>query len=134
MRVQRAEYPALLTGHGSACRFFAPYFDIDDPLSEQLWVAHVDGANRCIHVERHKGGPASVGIPVRMIVAEAARRGSAGILLAHNHPSGDPRPSDADHRATRKLARALEAIDLSLLDHLIFADGQCSSMRRLGLL
>ena len=64
-------------------------------------------------------------------------RGSAapGILLAHNHPSGDPTPSAADCRATRTLARAAEAIDLAVVDHMIFAKrNQCQSMRRMGLL
>jgi len=56
------------------------------------------------------------------------------VIIAHNHPSGDARPSDADYRATRKLARAGEAIDLAVLDHLIFGASDCSSMRRMGLL
>jgi DNA repair protein RadC len=74
-------------------------------------------------------------LPIRRIIADAARLGSAGILLAHNHPSGDPTPSAADCRATRTLARAAEAIDLTVLDHIIFATrDKCTSMRRMGLL
>ena len=134
MRIQRAESPALLNGHEAARRFFASYLDADDSGRERLWVAHVDEATRCLHVERYEGDHASVGIPVRDIVVDAARLGSAGVILAHNHPGGDARPSIADHRATRKLARAGEAIDLTVLDHLIFAGGECSSMRRMGLL
>lgn len=134
MRIQRAESPALLNGHEAARRFFASYLDSEDPSRERLWVAHVDEATRCLHVERYEGDPNSVGIPVREIVVDAARLGSAGVVLAHNHPSGDARPSEADHRATRKLARAGEAIDLTVLDHLIFAGRECSSMRRMGLL
>lgn len=134
MRIQRAESPALLNGHEAARRFFASYLDAEDPSLERLWVAHVDEATRCLHVERYEGDPTSVGIPVREIVVDAARIGSAGVVLAHNHPSGDPRPSAADHRATRKLARAGETIDLTVLDHLIFAGNECSSMRRMGLL
>jgi DNA repair protein RadC len=72
---------------------------------------------------------------VRKIIADAARFGSAGVLLAHNHPSGDPTPSAADCCATRTLARAAEAIDLTVVDHLIFAQRrQCQSLRRMGLL
>ena len=134
MRLQRAESPALLNGHEAARRFFASYIDADDPNRERLWVAHVDEATRCIHVERYEGDANSIAIPVREIVVDAARLGSAGVVLAHNHPSGDCRPSEADHRATQKLARAGEAIDLTILDHLIFASGECSSMRRMGLL
>ena len=99
-----------------------------------MLVAHVDASTRCIHVEHYPGEPDSVDLPVRQIVAEAARLGSAGIVLAHNHPSGNRRLSDSDYRATRKLARAGEAIDLAIPDHLIFTGRGCSSMRRMGLL
>ena len=134
MRYQRAESPALLNGHEAARRFFASCFKAEGELREQLLVAHVDASTRCIHVEHYPGEPDSVGLPVRQIVSDAARLGSAGVVLAHNHPSGDCRPSDSDYRATRKLARAGEAIDLAILDHLIFAGRDCSSMRRMGLL
>jgi DNA repair protein RadC len=73
-------------------------------------------------------------MPVREIIVDAARLGSAGVILAHNHPSGDAQPSSADCVATRKLARAAEALDVTILDHLVFAGHDCSSMRRLGLL
>jgi DNA repair protein RadC len=134
MRYQRAESPALLNGHEAARRFFSSHFDGEEGSREQLLVAHVDGATRCIHVEHYSGSEASVGIPVRDIVADALRLGSAAVVIAHNHPGGDATPSTADYRATRKLARAGEAIDLSVLDHLIFAGADCSSMRRMGLL
>ena len=134
MRIQRAESPALLNGHEAARRFFASCFDGLDLSGEQLIVAHVDNAARCIHVEQYSGGPAAVGLPVRDIMTDALRLGSAGVILAHNHPSGDATPSEADFRATRKLARAGEVIDLIVLDHLIFANRDCRSMRRMGLI
>ena len=134
MRYQGAETAALLNGHEAARSFFATCFEDEDQLREHLLVAHVDSAARCIHVEKYDGETASVGLPVRDIVANALRLGSAGVIVAHNHPGGDSRPSDADYRATRKLALAGEAIDLAVLDHLIFADRDCSSMRRMGLL
>jgi DNA repair protein RadC len=134
MRYQRAEPPALLNGHEAARSFFSACFKGANQSREHLLVAHVDSSARCIHVEHYQGEPASVDLPVRRILANAARFGSAGVVLAHNHPSGDCRPSDSDYRATRKLARASEAIDLAVLDHLVFAGSDCSSMRRMGLL
>lgn len=134
MRYQRAGSPALLNGHEAARRFFSSCFNAEDRSIEQLLVAHVDCDARCIHVGQYKGEPASIEIPVRQIVVDAARLGSAGVVLAHNHPSGDCQPSDSDYRATRRLARAGKAIDLAILDHLIFAGRDCSSMRRMGLL
>jgi DNA repair protein RadC len=134
MRFQRAESPALLNGHEAARRFFSSCFRTEDGARERMWVAHVDHAARCLHVECYEGEPESVAMPVRDIIVDAARLGSAGVVLAHNHPSGDARPSNADCQATRKLARAAEALDLTILDHLIFAGGDCTSMRSLGLL
>ena len=134
MRFQRAETPALLNGDQAARRFFSSCFRLEDAACERLWVAHVDHAARCIHLECYDGEAESVGMPVRAIIIDAARYGSAGLVLAHNHPSGDARPSKSDCAATRKLARAAEALDVAVLDHLVFAGGDCSSMRRDGLL
>lgn len=134
MRYLRAESPALLNGHEAARSLFSACFTAGNPSLEHLLVAHVDTATRFLHLQEYPGEPASVGLPVREIIADAIRLGSAGVIIAHNHPSGDVRPSDADCRATRKLARVGEAIDLAVLDHLIFAGHDCSSMRRMGLL
>jgi DNA repair protein RadC len=71
---------------------------------------------------------------LRQIIIDASHHGSAGIVLAHNHPSGDARPSDSDCRATRRLASAAEALDCTVLDHLVFAGKDCTSLRQLGYL
>ena len=135
MKIERAQQPATLAGHAAARSFFEACFDERAQTAEQLWVAHLDDSARCIHLSRHDGGDSDVAVPVRSIIADAARLGSAGVVLAHNHPSGDPTPSLADCHATRTLARAAEAIDLAVVDHLIFADGgECRSFRRMGLL
>jgi len=134
MRFQRAEPPALLNGYAAVRSFFSYCFRLEEGAYERLWVAHVDNGARCLHVECYEGEPESVGMPVKNIIVDAARLGSAGVVLAHNHPSGDARPSKADCLATRRLAHAAEAIDLAILDHLIFAGRNCSSMRRMGLL
>ncbi len=68
------------------------------------------------------------------IGADAARHGSKGLILAHNHPSGDANPSATDKRITRRLALVGEAMDVAILDHLVLAGGECRSMRQMGLL
>lgn len=134
MRYQRAELPLKLDGLAAARRFFAGCLADCDPARESLWVAHVDEESRCLHVSRHAGDETGALFPLRTIIADAAELGSAGIVLAHNHPSGDPRPSDADCRSTRRLATAAEALDCAVLDHLVFAGPECSSFRKMGLL
>lgn len=135
MRYQRVESPAHLNGFDAARRFFNSCFGGGDPSRERLWVAHLDDMARCIHLERYDGDQWSADVPVRSIISDAARLGSAGVVLAHNHPSGHSSPSQADCRATRALALAGEAIDLIVVDHLVYAMGDdCRSMRRMGLL
>src|SRR5947209_4638587 len=109
MRYQRAEFPLKLDGVEAAREFFSGCLAEQDPALESLWVAHVDENARCLHVSHHAGNETGGAFPIRDIIADAATHHSAGILLAHNHPSGDPRPSDSDIRATRRVATAAEA-------------------------
>jgi len=134
MRYQRAESPLKLDGLAAAREFFAGCISDGDPSRETLWVAHVDDQARCLHLSHFPGDESVATMPVRQIILDAAVHGSSGLILAHNHPSGDPRPSDSDCRATRRLATAAEALDCTLLDHLIFAGEECTSLRRRGFL
>ena len=134
MRYQRAELPLKLDGLTAARAFFAGCMADSDPCRESVWVAHVDEKARCLHVSRHDGDETGAHFPLKEIIRDAALHGSAGIVLAHNHPSGDPTPSDSDCRATRRLASAAEALDCTVVDHLVFAGDQCTSFRSLGLL
>lgn len=73
-------------------------------------------------------------LPLRQIVADALAFDAMGVVMAHNHPSGDPRPSRGDRTATRRLLHALEPVEVRLVDHLIVARGGAVSFRALGLL
>lgn len=103
---------------------------------EKLVAAHLDAEQRLIEaIESVFGGHDEVELPIRSIIEDAMRLGSAGIIVAHNHPSGDPQPSEADLAATRELAATAESLGIQLHDHLIVgADGECRSLRALGLL
>lgn len=134
MGYQRAELPLKLEGLAAAKAFFAGCVAQSDPGRERLWVAHVDDELNCLHLTHHEGDESGTDFPLRSIVVDAAVHGSSGILLAHNHPSGNPAPSEGDMRATRRLACAAEAIDCRILDHLVFAGPRFTSFRQLGLL
>jgi len=134
MRYQRAEHPLKLDGLVAAKAFFAGCLAESDPARESLWVAHVDERALCLHVTCHEGDETGARFPLRDIIADAAKHGSAGLVIAHNHPSGDARPSESDRRATRRLASAAEALHCTLLDHLVFGGDDCTSFRRIGLL
>ncbi|MFL6729931.1 MAG: JAB domain-containing protein [Sphingomicrobium sp.] len=134
MRYQRAEHPLKLDGLAAARAFFAGCLAESDPTRESLWIAHLDERAHCLHVSHHQGHETGADFPLRRIIIDAAEHGSAAIVLAHNHPSGDPRPSESDRRVTRRLAAAAEALDCTVLDHLVFGGEECTSLRQLGLL
>ena len=134
MRYQRAERPLKLDGFAAARDFFAGCFAESDPARECLFVAHLDDKLNCIHLTRHEGDETEAALPVRSIIADAARCESVGLILGHTHPSGDPRPSRSDCIATRRLAGAADGLDCTVIDHLIFAGSECTSMRRNGFL
>ena len=134
MRYQPAQLPLKLDGLAAARDFFAGCMADCDPRVESLWVAHLDDEARCLHVSRHQGDETGAHFPIGRIIADAAIHGSAGLVLAHNPPSGDPRPSDSDCQCTRRLATAADALDCALLDHLVFAGNECTSFRKMGLL
>ncbi len=134
MRHQRAEQPLRLAGLEAARDFFAGCFAESDASRETLWVAHVDGDSNCLHLSRYDGQAAEAAFPLRTIVRDAALLESAGIILAHNHPSGDATPSASDCSSTRRLSCVADALGCRVVDHLVFAGSSVSSFRQLGLL
>jgi DNA repair protein RadC len=134
MRHSRVTPPLKLEGLAAARAFFSGCFAESDPLRERLWVAHLDEARNCVYLSRHDGDELGTDFPLRSIIADAVAHGTSGIVLAHNHPSGDSTPSKADRRATIRLACAAEALDCTIVDHLVFAGTDCTSFRQLGLL
>jgi len=103
---------------------------------EKVVVAHLDADMHLIDTgEGKNGSDDQVELPIRSIIEEAFRLRSEGLIVAHNHPSGDPHPSEEDLRATRELAATAASLGILLHDHLIVgADGDCRSLRALGLL
>jgi DNA repair protein RadC len=80
------------------------------------------------------GTVTTIAIRMRALLGEALRHNAAGIILAHSHPSGHCRPSRSDISATRRLAEVSLALDIRLIDHLIFTTDAVYSMRAGGLL
>jgi DNA repair protein RadC len=80
------------------------------------------------------GTMSALSLRMRALLGEALRHDAAGIILAHSHPSGHCRPSGCDIAATRRLAEVARALDIALVDHLIFTTDAVYSMRAGGLL
>jgi len=102
---------------------------------EQFRVLLLDARNRLIH--QHVvavGGLDSAPVHPREVFKEAIKRSAASVILAHNHPSGDPEPSAPDLGVTRRLCRAGEILGIEVVDHIIVAQGGFVSFRAKGLL
>jgi DNA repair protein RadC len=70
----------------------------------------------------------------REVIKKALSYNAAGVIFAHNHPSGVPKPSVADKQITEKLSKALELVDVRVLDHVIVGDANCFSFVEDGVL
>jgi len=117
-----------------AAELFGPCF-AETSGGETLAVAHLDAGRRLIElVVIEAAAESHVDLPVRRILEDALRLGSAGLIVGHNHPSGDAQPSWDDVEATRELAETASRLGIRLHDHLIFAGEDVSSLRSLGLL
>lgn len=116
-----------------AANLLVPLFDACP--HEKVIAAHLDGDRRLICTIEEEGGTSEVRLPIRAIVGDALRTGASGLIVAHNHPSGDPSPSKADLVATRELAATAGSLGIALHDHLIVGGGgDCRSLHALGLL
>ena len=100
---------------------------------EELRVLLLDTKNVVV-AERtvYRGNLAGSSVRVGEVFRDAVRRCAAAIVVAHNHPSGDPSPSGEDLRITAELAEAGRLLDIELLDHLVIGRGRWTSLRAIG--
>jgi DNA repair protein RadC len=106
-----------------------------DLANERLDVAYLDRRDNMIRVAHFSDdSPVQARAPLRTIIGEALELGAAGIVIAHNHPSGIAAPSKKDCHFTRSLAQMMKALEIPLLDHLIYTRNDRFSFREAGLL
>ncbi|PTW45971.1 RadC-like JAB domain-containing protein [Sphingomonas faeni] len=79
------------------------------------------------------GGRDHVTISIRTVAVDALAFGAHGVIISHNHPSGDATPSARDVAFTRALAVGLRTLEVVLIDHLVIAGGEVTSLRAMGI-
>ncbi len=136
-------------GRRVACALPAPRWQVRAPTDlaerllpamahlerEELRVVLLTTKNTVIAmVTVYVGNLAGSSVRVGEVFREAVRRQAASVVVAHNHPSGDPAPSPEDLRITGDLAQAGRLLDIELLDHLVIGQGRWVSLRALGAL
>lgn len=131
MPIEALAAPGRLADPAAAGKLFAP---LAEETSEVMVFAYLDAGQWILGMRHARGSIDRLELPIRTIAADALAFDAVGVVMAHNHPSGDPTPSVADREATRLLARALGTLEVRLLDHLIVARSGITSFRALGLL
>lgn len=102
---------------------------------ERFFVVLLDGRHRVIRHELVSQGTLTASlVHPREVFRPALRDAAAAVVLVHNHPSGDPTPSQEDREVTERLARAGEILGVPVLDHVVVAERGYSSLRESGVL
>jgi DNA repair protein RadC len=100
---------------------------------ELFAIIYLDTQHRVINYEvLFKGSLSQTSVYPRVVVRRALEMNAAAMVMAHNHPSGIPTPSEADRRLTQTLRDALMLIDVRVLDHIIIGEGKPYSFAQHG--
>ncbi len=118
----------------------AMVFEIMQPIigelqHEEFWIIYLNNANTIIQKNQiSKGGITGTLVDTRLVLKTALQVGATALILAHNHPSGTLKPSEADKHITQKLKNAANSLDIKVLDHLIVTEKAYFSFADKGVL
>ncbi|MBK7131328.1 MAG: DNA repair protein RadC [Bacteroidales bacterium] len=108
---------------------------LSDLAHEEFWILFLNRSNRVINLMKlSQGGISGTVTDVRMVMKKAIEYLASGIIVCHNHPSGNLNPSESDTKITLKIKEAGNLMDIQLLDHLIISDKDYYSFADNGLL
>ena len=111
------------------------YDALADLPHEEFWVLLLNRANQLIdRINISKGGVSGTVADVKLIFKPALERLASGIIVCHNHPSGNMKASEADLRLTKKIVEAGKFLDIAVLDHIIVGHGNYLSLADQGIL
>jgi DNA repair protein RadC len=110
-------------------KYLRSIWDVDTlELREEFVLLCLNGAHEVLGwVRLHAGGFNSTDVDPRLVLAVALQTASSAVVVAHNHPSGNPGPSPADRELTRRLRAACDLLGIRLLDHVILTRDRCHS-------
>jgi len=133
-RIREKDFPYNNEDLCSAERVFEFCRTLQDLDIEKLITLYLNGLNRLICIQLFTGTVNFAVAYPREIIKHALLSGACGVILAHNHPSGDLSPSEEDIKLTSRLKEAGELLGIEVLDHVIVADKGFISMRERKLL
>lgn len=127
----RASMDEIVGSRKDAARLLHPYFF--GARNERMCIVAMDGKGKCLGVRLLGEGSVNVAeVTTRKVVETALALNATQVILAHNHVSGLALPSPEDKFTTRYLAKVLETVGITLVDHMIFVDDDMVSLRDSG--
>ena len=118
-----------ITSSDKAYEFIKQFYNEDIEIFESSFILLLNNANQTIgYAKISQGGITGTVVDVRLIAKYAVESLCIGVILAHNHPSGNLKPSQADINITEKTKKALSLLDINLLDHLILTSDSFYSL------
>ena len=130
-RGAEASLPTEVKDSKDSFERFLPY--IDDMRQEHFLVLYLNQSNHALKVECiSNGGTTNVIADPKVIFKNALNLNATCIVLGHNHPSGNPRPSADDRQLTKKLIAAGKLLDIAVIDHIIIGNERYYSFRDHG--
>jgi DNA repair protein RadC len=104
-----------------AYEFISPF--LSDLHHEEFWAIYLNRNNSIIHYAKiGQGGISATIADIRIILKTAIEQLASGIIICHNHPSGNIKPSESDISLTNRIKEAAKLLEINLLDHIIFTD------------
>ncbi len=124
---------ALIKTPADIAQLLLPTMSLLD--QEEVWTVLLDSRNRIIGTPTmlYRGCLNAANMRVGEVFREAIRHNCASVIVAHNHPSGDPSPSADDILVTKELIKAGKLLDCELLDHMVIAHNSYVSLKERGL-
>ncbi len=132
-RRRKTEEKVVIGSSENAFNCFKPYlFDKD---VEEFWILLLNRANKVLKLERISiGGVSGTVVDPKVLFRIAIQNQASGIILAHNHPSGNLTPSLEDKNITQKIKQGAQLLDINLLDHLIVSNEKYFSFADEGII
>lgn len=129
--VDKAKRTTVLKTIDDCGQYLLHYFE--GKTKEIVYMLCLNGAGKVLCCQQvGQGGINSAGVPIRTVVETAIAGNATAVVLAHNHPSGIAVPSHEDVATTKRIAAALDAVDIVLIDHIVVAEDDFVSMVQSG--
>jgi DNA repair protein RadC len=121
LRKLQTDFPAVtIKSSEDACDFIKKFYSDDIEIFESFFILLLNRANTTIgYAKISQGGLTGTVVDIRIVAKYAVDSLATGVILAHNHPSGNLKPSQQDIDLTKKIKEGLKLLDIDVHDHLI---------------